>query len=54
MKAYVKPMLESYKYTVEERFAAGSVCTETGCCPDSGIAEYERLTGRVVNYSAGF
>ncbi|SDI00704.1 hypothetical protein [Desulfosporosinus hippei] len=54
MKTYVKPMLESYILTIEERFAAGSTCTVTGCCPDSGIEEYERLTGIKVNYSAGF
>ncbi|WP_165574378.1 hypothetical protein [Desulfosporosinus sp. HMP52] len=54
MKTYIKPMLENYSLTIEERFAAGSVCSETGCCPDSGIEEYERLTGKKVNYSAGF
>ncbi|MFZ3102547.1 MAG: hypothetical protein WA131_08370 [Desulfitobacteriaceae bacterium] len=53
MKSYVKPMLECYTLTVEERFA-GSVCTDTGSCPDSQIPLYEELTHKKVNYSAGF
>lgn len=54
MKTYIKPMIECYSLTVEERFAAGSVCTVTGSCPDAQIAAYEQLTGVKVNYSAGF
>ena len=54
LKAYIKPIFECYTLTVEEKFAGGSVCTVTGCCPDQYIAKYEASTGIKVNYSAGF
>lgn len=54
MRAYIKPVLECYTLTVEEKFAVGSVCTITGSCPDKDIANYEAATHTIVNYSAGF
>ena len=34
MKSYVKPTIDYFKLTVEERFALGSgtACVETGAC----------------------